>query len=170
MSHLNELFGSEVAHPLSFDAAAPQLLTKSNIQSFAEKFIESINEGYGNPLESAAIINGLESALKLIKDGIRSTVLDELKEGGKGSFHGVKIETMEAGGRYDYTKCGDVVYDALKVESDELKWKLDEREKFLKAIPNAGMLITDTATGETWFSYPPAKPASTTNYKVTIPK
>ena len=147
---------------LSFDLAAKHLLTKSNIQSFADKFIESVNEGYGNPLETAAIINGLESALKLIKDGIRPMVLNNLKEGGKGIFNGVKIETMESGGKSDYNTCQCPVWVRL---SKELK----DQETLLKALPITGKTLLDESTGETYTAYPPIKPATTTTYKVTIP-
>ena len=156
--------------PLSFDLAAKHLLTKANIQSFADKFIESVNEGYGNPLETAAIINGLESALKLIKDGIRPMVLDNLKEGGKGSFHGVNIETMEAGGKYDFSQCGDNVYNSIKERFNTLFDELKAREDFLKHLPKEGIPGLDLETGEMITIYPPAKPATTTTYKITIPK
>jgi len=154
---------------LSFDAAAPMLLTKANISSFAEKFIESVTGGHEDPLKTAAIINGLETALKAIKEGIRPIVLDNLKEGGKGSFQGVKIETMEAGGKYDYTTCGDLVYNELKGESEKLDAKVKEREAFLKAAPKTGIDIV-SSDGELYTIYPPAKPATTTTYKITIPK
>ncbi len=163
-------YTNETSSLLSFDKAAPQLLTKANIQSFADKFIESVNDGYHNPLESAAIISGLEAALKVIKEGIRETVISELKEGGKGNFRGVKIESMEVGGRYDYSQCGDNVYNSIKERSDILTAELKAREDFLKHLPKEGIPGLDLETGEMMTIYPPAKPASTTTYKITIPK
>jgi len=154
---------------LSFDAAAPQLLTKANIQSFADKFIESVTGGWVNPLEAAAVLSGMESSIKTIKDGIRDSVISELKEGGKGSFHGVKIETMESAGRYDFSQCGDVVYNKMKANVDALAEELKRREVLLKALPHDGLDITDEDTGEQYHVYPPAKPASTSTYKVLIP-
>lgn len=148
---------------LSFDAAAPMLLTKSNIQSFADKFIESVNDGFHNPLESAAIISGLEAALKAIKEGIKETVLCELKEGGKGSYNGVKIESMESGGKADYNTCQCPVWVRLSTQ-------LKEQEVMLKALPKSGMPLIDKETGEAYTAYPPIKPATTSTYKITIPK
>jgi len=112
----------------------------------------------------------LEAAIKVIKDGIRPTVLAELKEAGKGSYNGVKIETMEAGGRYDFSQCSDLVYEGLRLQSEGIDIQLKAREVFLKAVPKAGIIVTDENTGETVTIYPPAKPASTTTYKVSIPK
>ncbi len=154
---------------LSFDSAAPQLLTKANIQSFAEKFISSVTEGHENPLKTAAILSGLETAIKAIREGIKDVVVTECKEAGKGQYNGVKIETMEAGGKYDFATCKDVIYNGLAAEMEALDIKVKERQKFLKALPKDGLTITDEGSGETWKAMPPIKPATTTTYKVTIP-
>lgn len=154
---------------LSFDNAASLLLTKATIQSFAERWIQSVTDGHENPLKTAAILNGLETALKAIREGIKDIVVDSCKEAGKGSYQGVKIEKMEAGGKYDYLTCKDVIYNGLSSEMEALDIKIKERQKFLKALPKDGLTITDEATGETWKAMPPIKPATTTTYKVTIP-
>jgi len=102
------------------------------------------------------------------KKYVRSEI--EKYEGAKfTSPRGVKFETMEAGIRYDYTKCGDPIYEALAKEMEVLQAKVKERQEFLRAVPKDGLDVLDSDSGELVKVYPPSK-TSTSTYKITLPK
>ena len=143
-----------------------QGLTKDDVPILAEAMVNHILET-GNPLHVAENIKVMETLIDAVKSDKRfkDYALDELTKYGKSftSARGVKIELAEVGGRYDYKTCCDPVVI-------ELEAKLKERQEFLKKLPKDGMDIVVEATGEVVKIFPPAKPATTTTYKITLPK
>lgn len=140
-------------------------ITKSDIPALADLLVRNILNN-GNPLAAAENIK----KMKLILEGVESDkrfkdyALEELAKYGKKytSPSGICIEPFEAGGRYDYKTCGDPIVI-------ELETKLKERQEFLKKLPKDGIdIVTDE--GEVVHVYPPAKPASTSTYKITLPR
>lgn len=140
-------------------------LTKNDISAIASNVVENVLI-HGNPLKVAESIKIMEEIIDAVKSDKRfkSYALDELSKHGKCfiSDRGVKIEPMESGGRYDFKTCGDPVVI-------ELEAKLKERQEFLKKLPKDGMNIV-TSEGEVIHVFAPAKPATTSTYKVTFPK
>jgi hypothetical protein len=140
-------------------------LTKGDIAPLAEMLVDNVLRS-GDPLTVAANIKTMELIIEAVKGDKRfkDYALSELAKYGKKytSPTGVTIEPMESAGRYDFKTCGDpVVID--------LETKLKERQEFLKKLPHGGMdIVTDE--GEVIKIFPPARPASTSTYKITIAK
>lgn len=109
-------------------------------QLFIETIKEKILEGKLNPLEfyrQAKII--VESVEELKKDSeIFECASTEIAKYGKEkpSINGAVV-TQGSRSTYDYESTGDPVWK-------ELKEKIQEREKFLKAIPSGGTVDPDS--------------------------
>jgi hypothetical protein len=142
-----------------------QGLTKADVPALAEAMVSHVLEA-GNPLEVAENIKVMETLIDAVKGDKRfkDYALEELTKYGKSftSARGVKLEVAEVGGRYDYTTCND----PFIIEYEKM---LKERQEFLKKLPKDGIDIV-TKDGEVIKIFPPAKPASTTTYKITLPK
>lgn len=86
--------------------------------------------------------------------------------------YGTKFEISESAGRYDFTTCGDPVWNRLNAEAEKIEVKKKERESFLKSIKKATKIdnIIDPDTSELFENvelYPPIK-SSTSTYKQTM--
>ena len=78
-----------------------------------------------------------------------------------------KVEIKEVGTKYDFSKCGDPVYEQLEQMAESAKSSLKERSDFLKAIPKSGIPFLDENSGEMITVYPPSK-SSTTSIAITL--
>lgn len=125
-----------------------------------------VHDGHINALEFAikgrAMVKSIEAALDETKD---DTIREIAKYGKEAEMFGSKVEVKEAGVKYDFSHCNDIVYTKLLSELEAAKEKVKKRETFLKAITGHADLF-DEETGETWQAYPPRK-TSTTTYAIT---
>lgn len=148
-----------------------QELTKTEIKSMADKCVEQISEnGY--------VINAIDmlAKMELLTKEIRSSklfidlCLTEISKYGKEltTSTGTKIELMEAGVKYDFSKCNDEILDEMQKQADELETKIKERKEFLKKLPVEGLDVI-SMHGEMQRIYRPSK-SSTSTYKATISK
>jgi len=95
----------------------------------------------------------------------KDLTLDEAAKYGKSFEHyNAKFEVKEMGVKYDYSNCGDPIYNRLAEELAELEKKVKDRQAFLKAVqPGTELLIED----EVIVLYPPVK-TSTTSITVNL--
>lgn len=149
-----------------------EVLTSKAIDELAFSLLEPVMQGNINPIEQWVKIKAIaEIADRCLKDeDFKSVVTAEIEKHGKGgtTFCGVKAELSERS-TLDYSTCGDPVYLEFKNTSDQLKEMMKEREKFLKAVPYAGLVITNVDTGETTTVHAPAK-VTITSPKITFGK
>jgi len=130
-----------------------------------------LDNGELNPEELAIRVKWMEEYIKEAKEAIRPHVLDSIGKYSKGEDiirYGSRIEAMEAGARYDYSGCGDVVWEAMQLAKKGHDELIKQREKFLQSIKGQQTLVDD-ATGEIYTVFPPKK-TSTSTYKVTLGK
>lgn len=151
-----------------------QAITKNDIPEIVSNLVDNVLEN-GNPLEVAEKIKVMEEIIEGVKKDKRykDYALDEIAKYGKEGYvspNGVKIEQMTAGGKYDFSKCEDIVWQELNFKLQSITEQLKAREAFLKTLPPFGLVVTDQETGETNTIYPPAPPAQTTTYKITLSK
>lgn len=132
--------------------------------------IDTVLSGYVNPLDlpvkKKCIEQALDAALK--NAGVQSAIIEEINKHGKSASHlGAKLEVMEAGVRYDYSKCNDS--ELMRLEADLLAATnaVKLRQQFLRTIPTEGQTIISQLTGEVETIYPPSK-SSTTTIKTTM--
>jgi hypothetical protein len=134
--------------------AATSIALPTTIQQkelFKERVRDQIVNGTLNPLEfyrQAKLITDCVDDLK--KDGeVMDCAMSEIAKYGK-EKPSINGSIVDKGSKttYDYKVCGDKVWE-------DLKEQLAVREKFLKAIPSGGLVVTDPSTGETVTLMPP---------------
>lgn len=75
---------------------------------------------------------------------------------------GAKLQAMEVGTKYDYTKSGDPIWNDLEKKAKDIADKKKEREKFLQNIPyDAGIVEAETGVFIT-------RPPKTSHSKVKV--
>lgn len=151
---------------------------KTQRRSFCLQIIEQIENGQADPLQVHIFLKNLESIFKTLTDEktgkdfaerYKSALMAAAdKEGGKNfEKYNAKFQVKEAGTKYDWSKCEDVALVNMLARQEELDKAIKEKQEFLKAVPAAGLVITDSESGETYTVYPPAK-SSTTTVSVTL--
>jgi len=143
--------------------------TKKEIQEVALNVITEITEGGKPVLEVVEKIAATEELIKQIKANslFKEAALAEIEKHKKyTSPSGTKIEAMEAGTTYDYTKCNYPKYLDYLLDLEDAKHQINERQTFLKTVPKEGLDII-VEGGELVKIFPPTK-TSTTTYKVSL--
>jgi len=141
--------------------------TKSERKDFAQRVVNGIKEGLSDPLKVHLQVKCMEDLIKQITShpDYKDLTLDEAAKYGKSFEHyNAKFEIKEMGVKYDYSNCGDPIYNQLANELAELEKKVKDRQTFLKAVqPGTELLIED----EVIILYPPVK-TSTTSITVNL--
>lgn len=141
--------------------------TKSERQDFAQSVVNNLKEGLSDPLKVHLQVKCMEDLIKQITSHpeYKDLTLDEAAKYGKSfEMHNAKFEVKEMGVKYDYSNCGDPIYNRLAEELAELEKKVKDRQAFLKAVqPGTELLIED----EVIVLYPPIK-TSTTSITVNL--
>ena len=141
--------------------------TKAERQDFAQSVVNGLKEGLSDPLKVHLQVKCMEDLIKQITShpDYKDLTLDEAAKYGKSFEHyNAKFEIKEMGVKYDYSNCGDPIYNQLANELAELEKKVKDRQAFLKAVqPGTELLIED----EVIILYPPVK-TSTTSITVNL--
>jgi hypothetical protein len=142
--------------------------TQTQIDVFSDNIIESVKNGEASPLETLVLLKALEKASERIMKEIRENVITAAEKYPERTFEfaGASLEKGEVGVKYDYSVCGDPVYEQRQSIMDAAKTLLDERTAFLRALKQP-ITIVDEGSGEVITIRPPEK-KSTTSVKVTI--
>ena len=131
--------------------------------------INSVLDGEIDPIKAVVQAKSLVETLTLfLKDkGVNDLVLREVEKYGKQtSKDGATIAIKEVGSKWDYSECGDPIYNRLSAKKAEIEEKLKEREALLKATKEPRTEV-DEETGEVYTVNPPSK-SSTTSYAITF--
>lgn len=141
-------------------------VNKETIKETSLALLNDIDEGHMHPLQVAAQFKFVEDVISNVKEELRQRVIAEQDKYGKEAmtYHGATFEIKEAGIKYDYSQCNDVIWDDLKKQMDALNEQIKEREAFLKTLKERFTYI-DESTGEIVTLYPPQR-KSTTTYSV----
>lgn len=138
--------------------------SKSERSEFVAQILKDIENGVTDALKVHLQIKCMEDIIKGVTGSAdyKEALLDQAQKHGKRfSYQNAEWEIRETGVSYDYGTCGDVVYDTLARQIQELEAKLKERAEWLKAIPEGGMSVVDEETGETWRVIKPMKKSTT---------
>ena len=121
--------------------------TKAQMTLFITKVSEELKSGYQNPLDFYLQAKYASETLKKVLEDkdIRDLAITEAKKYGKTfESNGNKIEYSEnISPKYDFTVCGDRVWEELQAQLSTLQEKIKERETFLKAIPANSTIIDE---------------------------
>lgn len=138
---------------------------KEQRKEFAAAVVARMSFGTINPLNVHVQVKCMEDVIKKILEDpqYKAMVVAEAEKYGKKpfEFHNAEVAVKEAGIKYDYTSCNDLVYADLLQAYQHTETLLKEREKFLKTVPTTGMDII-TEEGEVLKIYPPVKTSTTT--------
>jgi hypothetical protein len=141
--------------------------TKHQIQSLVKGVIEGVDNGDISALETFLLLKAWEDVGEEIKKAVRSKAVSEASQyQGKLTLYGNEIETFEAGTKYDYSKCGDTIWERLNADANTAIEKRKSREALLRSLKEPETVI-DAFTGEIVTINPPPK-TSTTTVKITI--
>lgn len=150
---------------------------KDQRQAFISNLMNELDNGNVDPLKVHMQLKSIEKIIdeltntdeKKNKDGYsiakryKALVLAEAEKYGKKEFEyqNAKVKIQEVGTKYNYEKCGDAELMDWQSEMDELKAKIDKRQKLLQHVPEKGMVLTSEQSGETYIVYPPGKSSTT---------
>jgi len=142
--------------------------TQTSIDVFSDSVIQSVKQGEANPITVLIQLRAIEKAAERIIKEIRDNCLTAAEKypGTAFEFMGNKVEKAEVGVKYDFSKCGDPVWETRKTILDMAAERLKERETYLKAITVPKKEI-DEDTGEMYEVQPPTK-SGTATLKITI--
>lgn len=142
--------------------------TSVQVDVFSDGVIQDVQEGNLNPLTVLIQLRAMERASQRILKELHGNILREADKypGNEFEFMGNKITKTEHGTRYDFSNCGDSVYNQRLRIAQEATEQLKERENFLKAV-KAPFSLLDEGTGEVSVIHPPTK-KSTSGLNVSI--
>lgn len=142
--------------------------TSDEVNRFANSVIQAVENGEENPLKLLIQIRGMEKAFKLIAEKIKDSYMREADKypENKFQFMGNGVEKGDVHTEYDYSICGDTVWEQRKTIFDMAKSQLDERQAFLKTLREPIVLV-DEGSGEVVTVRPPLK-KSTAGLKISI--
>lgn len=144
--------------------------TKQEQRQLAEAFAQKVTDGDVSPISAYVQMKSLGNVIDgfLKNKEVKDLAIAEIEKYGKGetpSFRGATLRTGETGARYDFTVCGDPVWDELNAQLEQIREQMKKREKYLQLL-QAPKTEIDEATGEVYTLYPPAR-QSTTSVIVT---
>ena len=139
--------------------------TKQEQRQLAEALAQKVADGDVSPISAyvqmKSLGNVIDSFLK--NKEVKDLAIAEIEKYGKGetpSFRGATMRTGETSVKYDFTVCGDPVWDELNAQLEQIKGQMSVREKYLKNIQSPKAEI-DESTGEIYTLYPPARQSTT---------
>jgi len=142
--------------------------TQEQVTRFSDNVIQSVKNGEVSPLETLVLLKALNKASERILEEIRTNIKTETDKYSEKIFEfaGAQIEKSETGVKYDYSVCGDTIYEKRQSDLDAAKSLVDERTAFLRALRQP-MTVVDEMTGEVVTIRPPLR-RGTDFVKVTI--
>lgn len=139
--------------------------------SFCNDMLTRIDSGEVDPLQVHLQLKCMEDIVKQLTSNTiyKRSILEAAEKYGQKTFqfHEAKVEIKEVGVKYDFSKCGDTVFEMMEQKSKSADADLKQRQDFLKTVPEKGMTTLDELSGEMITVYPPSK-SSTTLPVVTL--
>ena len=131
--------------------------SKLQIQDLKQEVMVKIKDGYTDPLNLLILCKKAQSLFEDIEKEVRPYAANDTNLAGGEKY--TKFNTQishSSNGKYDFSDCGDVVWNDLNKQMLAVKVKLTERETFLKTVTKK-MIVGDSETSEGWEINPPVK-------------
>ena len=145
--------------------------TRSQIQTFTEKFIKEMESGIVESTKVALQLKAMEELIKTLRSNktIRELIMDEVDKHPEKSFvvEGAKFEKAETGVKYDYSNTGSTKLNNLYKQRDEINGQIKALEELLQALGKSDQEVYDEASGE--LLQPPVR-KSNSYIKITLAK
>lgn len=143
--------------------------TKSQVSEYKNLIRSSVEKGEVNPLVFLKQVTALEQLVKELKQDvvIKDIILEESEKYNAKSFSdfGANFQIKEVGVKYDFSQCGDPLWEDLNKQITTLNESKKAVETRLKAIDPYSTVYSEDGVRLT----PPAK-SSTTQVVITLNK
>jgi hypothetical protein len=135
--------------------------TKEGVAIFSRQLINAVHNGEVNALQIKALFKILEKVAEKFDEGTKENQLKEAARYPEKKFtaFGFEVEKAEVGTKYDYSICGDVVWEQRQAALNAAKSLLDERTEFLKSLREPLTVVVEDS-GEVITVRPPLKKSS----------
>lgn len=146
---------------------------KAQRKSFCLQIVEQVENGEVDPIQVHVFLKNIEQIFKTLTDEktgkefatrYKDALMNAVSKEAGNSFekYNAKFQIKEAGTKYDWSVCKDVLLNELMLTQERTEELIKERQEFLKVVPEAGFTYTDTESGEEVTIYRPSKSSSTT--------
>lgn len=146
---------SEQNNEVGMDLKSLLTMTKADISEIVSDKIEAVSDGWIDSVDLFIYSKKLEYLTKTLLDAIKDRV-DTSTFGKDYVKYGVELSEGMTGVKYDFSKCGDIIFQELSGIAVKMDEKLKERQDFLKGIKSP-LEVVNTNTGETYTINPPTK-------------
>lgn len=130
-------------------------MTKADISEIVSDKIEAVSDGWIDSVDLFIYSKKLEYLTKTLLDAIKDKV-DPSTFGKDYVKYGVELSEGMTGVKYDFSKCGDLVFKDISDLASRVDRELKERQEFLKTIKEP-LEVVNPDTGETYTINPPTK-------------
>lgn len=146
---------SEQNNEVGMDLKSLLTMTKADISEIVSDKIEAVSDGWIDSVDLFIYSKKLEYLTKTLLDAIKDKV-DPSTFGKDYVKYGVELSEGMTGVKYDYSTCGDIIFQELSGIVVKMDEKLKERQGFLKGIKSP-LEVVNPDTGETYTINPPTK-------------
>lgn len=133
-------------------------LDKNGMNSIISEVLERFNDGWIDDMDLFIYAKKGEFFFKTILDNIKDKINTSVVEKDY-SKHNVSIVEKMNGVKYDFSECGDPIYNEFSEKLNSLKIEMKAREEFLKALKKPTQIIIEE-TSEVLEVKPPIKSGS----------
>lgn len=142
--------------------------SRTGIDVASDQVIGAVKAGEVNPLKALVWCKTIEEIVERVR---KETKEDQLRESDKYpeksfAFAGATLTKAEHGTKYDYSGCGDTVWERLDANTKDAAAKQKIREDFLRSLKEP-LTVVDEMTSEIITIRPPVK-TSTSGLNVSI--
>jgi len=135
--------------------------TGDQILEFQNEILESVTNGFEDPLFLLVKLKAFTKALDGAIDSIQEYALSEAQKHGKSfAIYGAKVEVKEMGTKWFFDKTGDPIIARIADQKDQISKAEKDRQAFLKTLKEK-MSFLDEESGEVFTVYPARKESKT---------
>lgn len=145
--------------------------TQKEIKRMTDILLQQVDEGNISAMKAVTLLTALATSIEDALKELKGQALEEMHRYPSGQaivVSGADITIKEAGVRYDYDSCGDVLLNDLSAERESIDTQIKERQKMLRNIKGT-LMVVDERTGELSELRAPSK-SSTTTFSIRYPK
>jgi hypothetical protein len=135
--------------------------TGDQILGFQNEILDSVSNGFEDPLFLLIKLKAMSKALDGAIDSIQEYALSEAQKHGKSfAIYGAKVEVKEMGTKWFFDKTGDPIIARISNQKDQISKEEKDRQAFLKTLKEKTSFL-DEESGEVFTVYPARKESKT---------
>jgi hypothetical protein len=135
--------------------------TGDQILDFQNEILDSVTNGFEDPLFLLVKLKAMSKALDGAIDSIQEHALSEAQKHGKSfAIYGAKVEIKEMGTKWYFDKTGDPIIARIAEQKDQIGKAEKDRQSFLKTLKEKTSFL-DEESGEVFTVYPARKESKT---------